>query len=102
MRLKPRDKIAEIRKRNEESIRRILEEEKAKSWDNYEPAPIEFFHAELTNLFHEFRKERGTTSFHVSMNGIDFNNLIAKAKTKTYEKYQKLNLERVIHKSELK
>ena len=72
-----------------------------KSWANYEPAPIEFLHSRLMALFHEYRKEHGTTGFRVFMDGSDFTNLIAKAKTETYEKYEKLNLKRVIHKTEL-
>lgn len=72
-----------------------------KSWDNYEPAPIEFLHSCLMIEFHKFREIHGTSDLKVSMDGIDFTNLIAKAKTATYEKYEKLNLKRIINKSEL-
>lgn len=72
----------------------------SKEWENVEPAPIEYFHGRLMQLFHEFRLSK-TTSVSVEIGGLEMNNLIAKAKMETYEKYDNLNLKRVIHKEEL-
>lgn len=69
-------------------------------WENYEPAPIEFLHGRLMELFHEFRKTK-TNNINVEINGSEFGHLIAKAKTETYTKYSMQNLQRNIPKSEM-
>lgn len=69
-------------------------------WENYEPSPIEYFHGELMDLFHEFRKTK-TDKFTVEINGNELNDIIAKAKKKTYAKYEKLNLRNAILKTDL-
>jgi len=68
------------------------------SWKNHEPAPIEFFHAELVNEFHKFRisKTENTT---VEINGIEFNSIVVVAKKATYLKYAKLELKKPVLKS---
>ena len=66
-------------------------------WDNIEPAPIEFLHAKIIDLFHEWRKSK-TENTNVEINGIEFNNIFVKAKNLTYEKYKKLDLQKVIPK----
>lgn len=59
-------------------------------WENHEPAPLEFFHARLMELFHEYRREKvGQAQINVSMDGRVFGNLIARAKNDTYAKYPK-------------
>lgn len=70
------------------------------SWENFEPAPIEFMHARMMEMFHDWRRER-TSETTVMMNGSDFGNIIAKAKMQTYEKYKALDLGKAILKSEL-
>mgnify|MGYP005751799049 FL=1 len=70
------------------------------SWENLEPAPIEFMHGRMMELFHEWRRAR-TSDTQVSMNGTDFGNIIAKAKMETYEKYKALDLGKAIPKSKL-
>lgn len=71
-------------------------------WENHEPAPIEFLHGRIMDLFHEFRRSKiGQENLSVEMTGNDFNNIIAKAKTETYSKYAKLNLTKVILKTDL-
>lgn len=70
-------------------------------WENHEPAPIEFLHGELMQLFHEFRKSK-TDDIYVKINGSDLVDIIAKAKTATYEKYAKLKLDAPILKTDLK
>ena len=69
-------------------------------WENVEPAPIEFMHGRLLDLFHEWRKSK-TENTTVEIDGIAFNNIIAKAKTETYAKYHKQNLKKTIPKSEM-
>ena len=72
------------------------------SWDNLEPAPIEFMHGILLECFHEYRQLHGNRNRNwVEMSVADFNNIIAKAKMATYEKYHKLDLENAIPKSKL-
>ena len=57
-------------------------------WGDLQPAPIEFLHGELMKLFHEFRVSRvGAEVIEVEIQGREFNDLIARAKTLTYEKY---------------
>lgn len=65
-------------------------------WENNEPAPMEYFHGKLMDLFHEWRKFN-----HGSISGIDFNNLIVKAKVDTYVKYPKQVNADAIHKDEM-
>ena len=60
-------------------------------WKNHEPDPIEFLHCRLMDLFHEWRKTK-TENTDVEINGTEFNNIIAKAKTETYAKYPKWQL----------
>lgn len=69
-------------------------------WENHEPAPIEFLHGRLMDLFHEWRRTK-TESTTVEIDGIAFNNIIAKAKTETYAKYPKQNLKEPILKTEM-
>lgn len=70
------------------------------SWENYEPAPIEFMHGRMMDLFHEFRLKR-TDKTSLPINGADLGNIIAQAKKETYEKYKALDLGKAIPKSEL-
>lgn len=72
----------------------------SKGWENVYPAPIEFFHAKLLDLFHEWRRSK-TEDTTISINGTELNNLIAKAKIETYAKYSKQNLQEPIPKSEM-
>jgi len=72
----------------------------ANGWHNHEPAPIEFLHGKLQDLFHEWRRTK-TENTDVEINGIEFNNLIAKAKALTYEKYPKQVNSNPIPKTEL-
>jgi hypothetical protein len=69
-------------------------------WENHEPAPIEFLHGRLMDLFHDWRltKTKDTT---VEIDGIELGNIIAKAKTETYAKYSRLKLDEPVLKSEL-
>ena len=55
-------------------------------WENNEPAPLDFFHEELMREFHEYRESK-TESVYVVMTGMDFNDIVVKAKNATYEKY---------------
>jgi len=59
------------------------------SWEDKEPAPLEFFHAELMNGFHAWRKETVGSATEIAINGTVLNELIRVAKIKTYEKYPK-------------
>lgn len=70
------------------------------AWENLEPAPMEYFHGKLMDYFHERRKMNGQNVF-ILMDGIDLNNIIARAKLDTYEKYPKQNLSRAIPKTEM-
>ncbi len=72
----------------------------AYGWEEHEPAPIEFLHGRLMDLFHDWRRSK-TEDTSVEINGIELNNIIAKAKTETYEKYAKLDLKRAILKTDL-
>ncbi len=69
-------------------------------WENHEPAPIEFLHGRMMDLFHEWRKTK-TENTNVEINGNDLSKIIAKAKTETYEKYHKQNLKNPILKTEM-
>ena len=69
-------------------------------WENLEAAPMEYFHGKLMDYFHEYRIS--TSGYPVvPMGGVEFNNIIAKAKMDTYYKYPKQNLQRAIPKSEM-
>lgn len=72
----------------------------SEGWENTEPAPIEFLHGRLIDLFHEWRKLQ-TDSIRISIDGNELNNIIARAKGETYKKYEKLNLRKTIPKNEL-
>lgn len=59
-------------------------------WENHEPAPIEFLHGKLLDAFHALRLQKGDNDQKtLTLNGIEFNNLIAAAKKETYKKYPK-------------
>jgi hypothetical protein len=55
-------------------------------WEDYEPAPLEFFHGELMDGFHEYRKSV-TENTTVEINGTILSKIIAKAKRSTKAKY---------------
>jgi len=69
-------------------------------WENHEPAPIEFLHGRLMDLFHEWRKTK-TENITVSISGVELNNIIAKAKRETYAKYPNQKLQEAILKTEM-
>lgn len=71
-------------------------------WENYDPAPIEVFHSEALKEFHEVAKTEEehanlskalceATNMPVepvkTVDGIQFNNLLAKFKTKVMQEY---------------
>lgn len=57
-------------------------------WNNRKPAPLEYFHSRLMELFHDYRRQtNGDKSIQVIIDGNKFNNLIAHAKTDTYKEY---------------
>lgn len=72
----------------------------SQGWENHEPAPIEFLHGRLMNLFHEWRRTK-TDKTTVEIDGIALNNIIAKAKIETYSKYPKQNLGQAILKTDI-
>ena len=72
----------------------------SQGWDDHEPAPCEFFHGRIMDEFHKWRKEH-TDEGVVPMDGITLNNIIARAKTLTYEKYPKQNLKQAILKTDM-
>jgi len=69
-------------------------------WEKHEPAPIEFLHGRMMDLFHEWRKTK-TEHPIVEIDGSELSNIIAKAKIETYKKYSALNLQKPILKTEL-
>lgn len=69
-------------------------------WENHEPAPLEYFHNRLHELFHEFKLSKGK-DIKVLMDGSDFHKIIAQAKTETYRKYPKQVSSKAILKTEL-
>jgi len=69
-------------------------------WENFEPAPIEFMHGRMLDLFHAWRRSK-TKSTKLEIDGTEFNMIIAQAKTDTYAKYPKQNLQKSISKSEM-
>jgi hypothetical protein len=69
-------------------------------WENHEPAPIEFMHGRLMDLFHEWRKTK-TENTTVEITGVELNNIIAKAKLETYAKYPKQKLQEAILKTDM-
>ena len=72
----------------------------SQGWENHEPSPIEFFHARLMEKFHKFRTESGDDQF-VELDGMILNNMIAETKRETYDKYQLMNLDKAVLKSDL-
>lgn len=70
-------------------------------WKNLEPAPIEFMHGRMMDLFHEWRRSI-TKNITVPIDGTAFNNIIAKAKTETYKKYDGLGIDKPIPKDKMK
>jgi hypothetical protein len=71
-------------------------------WENHEPAPLEYFHGKLMDYFHELRCSKvDQHERYVSVDGIEINNIIAKAKIETYKKYPKQVSNNPILKSEL-
>lgn len=72
----------------------------SQGWENHEPAPIEFLHGRLMDLFHEWRRTK-TDNTTVEIDGMAFNNIIAKAKNETYAKYPKQKLQEAILKTEI-
>lgn len=70
-------------------------------WENHEPAPLEFFHSKLFDLFHEFRVDKVGTETTVPINGIELGNIIAKSKMATYAKYPKQVNDKSVLKTDL-
>ena len=68
--------------------------------DEFEPAPIEFLHARIIAIFHEWKRSK-TNDDSVEINGVELNNLIVSAKVETYNKYQSKDLQRPIPKTEM-
>jgi hypothetical protein len=74
----------------------------SEGWENHEPAPLEYFHSQLFDAFHALRLIKGDNPEKtLTLNGIEFNNLIAKAKTSTYAKYPKQVSQNAILKTDL-
>jgi len=71
------------------------------SWDNFEPAPLEFFHGRLLHYFHEYREKEGENARWVPISGSELNCIIAKAKLDTYAKYPKHVSNKAIPKTEM-
>lgn len=69
-------------------------------WENHEPSPIEFMHGVLLDEFHRLRKTK-TENTPVEIDGIEFNRIVAKAKTDTYEKYKAMKLDMAVLKTDL-
>jgi len=71
-------------------------------WENHEPAPLEFFHSRLLDLFHELRKEYNDDIV-ISISAATLNIMIAQTKTETYSKYpEKILTQKAVHKDLLK
>ena len=71
-------------------------------WENHEPAPLEFFHGQLFDAFHQLRQQKGDNPEKtLTLNGIEFTNLIAKAKMATYAKYPKQISDKAVLKTDL-
>ena len=72
------------------------------SWENFEPAPLEFMHKTMHELFHEYRINHfGKDVMSIPMDGIFINNIIAEAKKRTYGKYPKQVSDKAILKTDL-
>lgn len=57
-------------------------------WENFEPAPLEYFHGKLMDAFHQLRLQKGDNPEKtLILGGGEMNTLIAKIKVETYEKY---------------
>lgn len=71
-------------------------------WDKYEPAPLEFLHGRVMNLFHEWRKENFQDGqITVPISGQVLSRIIGQAKVETYKKYPKQNLSEAILKTDM-
>lgn len=74
----------------------------AEGWADHEPAPLEFFHGRLMDEFHEIRLKKGDNEAKtLTINGIEFGNMIAKIKMETYKKYPKQVSDKAILKTDL-
>lgn len=74
----------------------------SEGWENHEPAPLEFFHGKLMDTFHELRLKKGDNPDKtLTLDGIEFGNLIAKIKMETYKKYPKQVSQKAIPKAEI-
>lgn len=74
----------------------------SEGWENHEPAPLEFFHGKLMDAFHKLRLEKGDNPDKtLTLDGIEFGNIIAKIKMETYKKYPKQVSQKAIPKSEI-
>ena len=69
-------------------------------WEKHEPSPIEFFHGRLQDEFHKWRKQV-TENTTVEIDGMIFNKIVVEAKKATYEKYQVMNLDKTVLKTDL-
>lgn len=69
-------------------------------WGRHEPAPIEFLHSRILDLFHEYRMSK-TDKYSVEITGHEFNKIFVQAKNETYAKYHKLKLQEPILKTEM-
>jgi len=82
-----------------------VDDELKKSWENHEPAPLEYFHGKLMKLWHEYRTAvHGTPDGtpDCEINGHQLNAIIAEAKTETYKKYKNIINNKAIEKDLLK
>lgn len=69
--------------------------------NSHEPSPIEFMHGSILKNFHLLRKRKGG-SLNTSINSSELNQIIVSSKMETYNKYQKLNLDKPVEKNKLK
>lgn len=58
-------------------------------WKDKKPAPLEYFHGELMEIFHAYRKSKtgDPGDEYVEINGKTLNSIIAQAKVLTYSEY---------------
>ena len=62
----------------------------SESWKNFEPAPIERFHGEAGERFHQIAKLKHTEIFGQipkTIDGIQFNRILAEFKVKIMKEY---------------
>jgi len=57
------------------------------SWKGLKPAPIEFLHGKLMDLFHEYRRSINKDDTYCYISGIELSNIIGMCKTLTYAEY---------------